>query len=425
MRSFHALPDTPHELSATLPCLILLLCARFAPMVAATLPEGNTGIASHYAGDAGIASDSSVVFAEGFEEATVPALTARWEQCQHTETFSFSTDVPATSAGGKSLLITQPGGSAWGGDLYRRLLPGYTQIFVRYYVKFEQNSFQIHHGPMWVGGLNPATSWPNPNAGVRPAGDERFSTGSEPMGTAWRWDFYAYWTGMRGNPGGPQFWGNDFVNDATWTAWRGTWICVEQMVTLNDPVTESNGEQALWVDGKLRRKDGQIISYLGKGFPKGKWVWDSFTPDTSGTPFEGYQWRTNAALTINYLWPQVYITDAPAGQASRVWFDDIVVATRYVGPLQPSSSVMARPCRDESRGPAIKREGPRIVLAAGPAARGGSIALFSSSGRTAFACPQWNGAGFFSIRGMQPGVYIARLRDGDGTLPQRIVIEGN
>lgn len=46
---------------------------------------------------------------------------------------------------------------------------------------------------------------------------------------------------------------------------KDRWICVELMIKMNDPVDEHNGELALWIDGKL-------ISYLGKGFPKGKWV---------------------------------------------------------------------------------------------------------------------------------------------------------
>jgi len=31
----------------------------------------------------------------------------------------------------------------------------------------------------------------------------------------------------------------------------------------------------------------------------------------------------------------LYITDAPKGHVSKVWFDNIVVADRYIGPIQP------------------------------------------------------------------------------------------
>jgi hypothetical protein len=41
-------------------------------------------------------------------------------------------------------------------------------------------------------------------------------------------------------------------------------------------------------------------------------------------------------LNLNYLWLLLYITDAPAGHVSKVWFDDIVVAREYIGPISRS-----------------------------------------------------------------------------------------
>lgn len=118
------------------------------------------------------------------------------------------------------------------------------------------------------------------------------------------------------------------------------------MVKMND-VGDSNGEMALWIDGKL-------IRHLGKGFPKGKWVFDKFLPGeggdsvrwnngkgdrehftttTGGAPFEGFRWRTAPELNVNYVWAYLYMTDVPDGHVSKVWFDNIVVATDYIGPL--------------------------------------------------------------------------------------------
>ena len=50
-------------------------------------------------------------------------------------------------------------------------------------------------------------------------------------------------------------------------------------------------------------------------------------------PFEGFRWRTIDDLKANYVWLYLYITDAPAGHVSRVWFDDMVIATDYIGPI--------------------------------------------------------------------------------------------
>jgi hypothetical protein len=39
-------------------------------------------------------------------------------------------------------------------------------------------------------------------------------------------------------------------------------------------------------------------------------------------------------VSLNFLWVLLYITRAPQGHVSKVWFDDIVVATEYIGPIQ-------------------------------------------------------------------------------------------
>lgn len=294
------------------------------------------GLASRYAGDAGIAEDPNVVFVEDFEAGSLEAVTARWESVQNAEIMSLSADVPEASGGTHSLLMAHVGGRSTGGHLYRRLLPGYEELFVRFYVKFDPDCFPIHHF-VHLGGYHPPTPWPQGGAGIRPNGDERFTTGVEPYGKQWRWDFYSYWMDMRSSPDGKS-WGHDFINDPALKVERGRWICVELRMQMNDPVTQSNGEQSLWIDGKPWHKDGQLISHLGEGFPHGKWVWDSFLPDPDGTPFEGFRWRRDEALDLNFLWLLLYITDAPPGRISRVWFDDIVVARRYIGPINSSSA---------------------------------------------------------------------------------------
>lgn len=288
-------------------------------------------LASKYRGDKGIVNDPNVIFAENFEEGSLEAVKSRWESVKSIEIMSLSREVPPGSAGKHSLLMTHIGGKGTGGHLYRRLLPGYEELYVRFYVKFDPDCYPIHHF-FHVGGYNPPTPWPQGGAGIRPVGNERFTIGVEPFGRKWRWDFYCYWMGMRSSPD-RKFWGHNFINDEALKAERGRWICVELMIKMNDPVTEHNGQQALWIDGKPWSKDGRIISHLGKGFPKGRWVWDSFIPNPKGTPFEGFQWRNVKELKLNFLWVLLYITKAPPGHISKVWFDNIVVAKKYIGPI--------------------------------------------------------------------------------------------
>ncbi len=295
---------------------------------------GGPGLARHYPGDQGIENDPAVVFAENFEEPNLDAVWSRWEGIQNNGTMSLSPDVPPGGAGRQSLLMAHVGGRSTGGHLYRQLLPGYDKLHVRFYVKFDPNCFPIHHF-VHVGGYNPPTPWPQGGAGIRPDGNERFTTGVEPYGKYWRWDFYSYWMAMRSSPDGKS-WGHDFINDPALSAERGRWICVELMMKMNEPVTQSNGEQALWIDGRPWIRDGQTVSHLGQGFPRGKWVWDSFNPDPQGEPFEGFRWRTTEDLKLNFLWLLLYITDSPPGHISKVWFDDIVVAREYIGPINTS-----------------------------------------------------------------------------------------
>ena len=311
--------------------LIFVFCFLGAGQAEESQSELRHGLANRYKGDKGIEKDPDVIFAENFEAGSLDAVKARWESVQNIDIMSLSPDVPAASAGKHSLLMTHVGGKSTGAHLYRRLLPGYEQLYVRFYVKFARDCYPIHHF-VHVGGYNPATSWPQGGAGIRPEGDARFTTGVEPCGAQWRWDFYSYWMQMRSSPDGKS-WGHDFINDPGLEVRRGRWICVELMMKMNDPVTASNGEQALWIDGRRWDKDSQTISHLGDGFPRGRWVWDSFLADPQGEPFEGFRWRTASDLNLNFLWLLLYITKAPPGHVSKVWFDDIVVARRYIGPI--------------------------------------------------------------------------------------------
>jgi hypothetical protein len=293
--------------------------------------EGSVGLATKYLGEAGIENDPAVVFVEGFEEGNLDAVGKRWDSAENKGIMSLSPDVPPGSGGTHSLLMSHVGGKSNGGNLYRRLLPGYDKLYVRFYVKFDPDCAPIHHF-VHVGGYNPPTPWAQGGAGIRPTGDERFTTGVEPYANKWRWDFYSYWMDMRSSPDGKS-WGHDFLNDPALQAVRGQWTCVELMMKMNDPVTQSNGEQALWIDGRPWEKNGQVVSHLGAGFPRGKWTWDSFHSDPNGTPFEGFRWRSTPDLKLNFLWLLLYITDAPLGHVSKVWFDNIVVARAYIGPI--------------------------------------------------------------------------------------------
>lgn len=340
-------------------CLIvavvhLLLGVFGVGTLPAALPEGENGVAAKYPGDSGIEKDPGVVFVEQFDADTVALVLRRWESEKGQKIMSLSSDVAAGSADRQSLLITHVGGEGNGGHLYRRLAPGYDKLHYRFYVKFDKDCAPVHHF-FQVGGYHPATAWPQGGAGQRPAGDKRFSTGVEPCGDHWRWDYYSYWQQMRGSPPRGQTWGNSFIHDPALKVRRGEWICVELMMKMND-VGRANGEMALWIDGRL-------VSHFGPGFPKGKWIFDKFLPGEGGegvrwndrlnrrerlevprdgAPFEGFAWRSDKNLRLNFLWLLCYLTNAPRGHVSKIWLDNVVVAKTYIGPISHGKKRRAR-----------------------------------------------------------------------------------
>jgi len=53
-----------------------------------------------------------------------------------------------------------------------------------------------------------------------------------------------------------------------------------------------------------------------------------------GEPFEGFRFRRDEQLQLNFVWLLCYITKAADGRTSRIRFDDLVIARDYIGPLQ-------------------------------------------------------------------------------------------
>ncbi|MHB8520329.1 MAG: nitrilase-related carbon-nitrogen hydrolase [Limisphaerales bacterium] len=299
------------------------------------------GLAAKYPGDAGIARDPDVLFAENFETGSVQEIGKRWGAIsnQDGKVMAFSDDVPPVSAGKRSLQMTATLGENTGGHLYARLPHGADKVFARFYVKFASDAGYLHHF-VTLGGYHPATAWPQGGAGERPRGDERFTAGIEPYGNYGRypapgaWNFYAYWPEMKGSADG-RFWGNSLTPAQPALVPRNRWQCVEVMLQCNSAPDKSDGELALWLEGNP-------TLHLGPGAPRSRWTGLGFSlVDQGGEPFEGFRWRTSRDLQINFFWLLHYVTEnaprqnhaAAPNPINRVWFDDIVVSTAYVGPI--------------------------------------------------------------------------------------------
>ncbi|PYJ55593.1 MAG: hypothetical protein DME24_24645, partial [Verrucomicrobia bacterium] len=253
---------------------------------------------------------------------------------------AFSSDVPPAGAGKRSLQMTATLGENTGGHLYTRLPREVDKAYARFYVKFAADAAYIHHF-VTLGGYNPPTAWPQGGAGERPRGDDRFTVGIEPYGNYGRyaapgaWNFYTYWHEMKGSADG-KYWGNSLTPAQPTLVPRDRWQCVEVMLQCNSAPDKSDGELALWLDGKP-------VIHIGPGARRSRWTGMGFSlVEQGGEPFEGFRWRTNDQLKINFLWLLHYVTELAGRQnhvakpnpINRVWFDDIVVGTEYVGPIQ-------------------------------------------------------------------------------------------
>ena len=304
------------------------------------------GLAMKYPGDVGIDKDPAFVWGENFEEATVAALDARYDSENNPTGITFATDVPAKSSGKATGKFTA-GGASSATDLYKKLSDaGYDELFVRYYAKYQANA-AWHHTSVWIGGYNPALAYPDPQAGLKPTGSDRFAVALEPIygvGSPHpEMDFYDYWMGMHSwmdvPSGSTAYYGNAVVHQASLVVDDDAWMCIEMHVKINsDPSSTTGGELGLW-------KNDISIQQFSSAAPTGYWIKDKFCPTgadstecTDYPPASGtamipldLQWRSAAALKLNYFWPQNYITDPTTGV---VEYDDMIVATSRVGCLE-------------------------------------------------------------------------------------------
>jgi len=300
------------------------------------MAQTSGGISALYPGDVGIENNAAVRFTEQFEEGVIGNIASKWDATKNTDRMQLVTDVPPGTPAGHSLSVPAIGGVIEGGQLYKVLTPGIDDtIYVRYYVKYPTTNNFAHTG-IWVGGYNPVSAWPDPQAGSKPNGADRFIAGAEQNTITGGFDHYDYWMAMHPDAGG-SYWGDFLLNNPSVKATGGQWTCVEEMVKLNNPTTAFNGEHAIWLNGVK-------VSHLGQGFPKGYWNGGRFMQDpTSTTTFEGFRWRSTSALNINWIWLQNYSPDTPAGQTTTLLFDHVVVATSYIGCLGSAAQVPEAP----------------------------------------------------------------------------------
>lgn len=303
--------------------------------------DDSAGLAFLYPGDVNIEKDPGVLYVEKFDDGMTNIL-SRYDDKKNTEGMSMDTDVPPGSPGLHSLKMTSiTGGVNNGGHLFKHFTPGFDSVvYIRYYVKYPSSSNKyFHHEGVWFGGYNPATDYPFPQAGACGRSGNRLSIAYENIwqGVNPGMDTYLYWGDMKSYDGGNTCYGNTMISEGR-TGFGNPpaaaapvnkfdqWMCVEVMVKLNNPITAYNGELRIWQDGKE-------VGHWGPGFPHGHWLKDKWYNNPSDPAFQGFRWRTDDKLNINWLWFE-FFHDDPKAPSSNIKFDHLVMATKYIGPIK-------------------------------------------------------------------------------------------
>jgi hypothetical protein len=266
------------------------------------------GFARQWPGDIGISGSADVMFADNFESGE---LGRSWDEVSDKsgKVLRFGCPEVESLLGKRCLRVEAHLGEDTGGGL-TKWFESAESLFIRFYARFDTNCDYVHHFVTLRANksLRGGDKWSGfGGAGIKPLGDERFSTAIEPWGNwgRWsppgRWNFYSYWHEMQASPDG-KYWGNSFEVPTAPEIARGRWMCVEFMLKHNTPGLR-DGEQAFWIDGVLQ----------------GHW--------------KGINWRKTENLKANAFTLESYITDRwTKNPVNVVYFDNVVIARRYIGP---------------------------------------------------------------------------------------------
>ena len=287
------------------------------------LPEGNNGIAAKHPGDVGIASDLNVIFADDFESyVQATDIAKRWDNMYQNQYVAITTTAANVYAGKQALEFTLPQETAELSDAVEKIVsPELDLLFLRYYSKFQPpydvvgsshngSSISAHYevGYQSTPGV-PADgtnkflanleNWRGEAATVSP-GDLNIYVYHPLQRSQWGDHFFP--TGLvMPNTSIPFDFGSDFVSRPDIIPALDRWYAYELMVKANTP-GQNDGRIAAWVDGKL------------------------------AMDFPNLRLRDVASLTIDRFALCFHIGSNPNGQ-SKKWYDNVVAAKSYIGPL--------------------------------------------------------------------------------------------
>ena len=317
-------------------CIVTMNTARTvnAQFNTQTVSPPPGSIAAKYSKDSGIGNDPNVIFHETFESA--PSVFINRFTGGSLSGVSSSTDVSSATGGIQSARLIP---SSISGTLYKRLSTDYTELYMRYYIKYLGNI--SHHSGGYMGGYFPPTDFPQGDAGlkgIRPNGDRLFISAFEQAGASpgqplTRLDTYNNWIDMQGIDFGGLYFGRSLLSVENHPINVGSWKCVEMRVKMNSTTVSRDGELQIWVD------DNQVQNFIpnsptGQYDTVGNWI------TGSGSGFPGLQWRDILSYGVNWIKLQNY---SDVGTPFDVLYDDLVVGTSRIGCINQGSATDTTP----------------------------------------------------------------------------------
>jgi hypothetical protein len=306
-------------------------------LTAPTTAPADSGIAARYPGDKNIASDPAVIFADDFESYTSPSqLTSKWSSAYQSPNLRIATEQGNYYAGSKALEMTLPISTAEVANaLTKTIASTVDTAFIRAYTKFDPGysvTTSNHNG------LRLSAKYPGP--GIKPPVDGTgfflFLLQNNIQGSGRPGEImpgyshiYAYWPKQRSEFGDHWYsdgyvvpYDNTIGNNGEWLAYpaqypdfqplpnwqpqRDRWYCYELMVKANTP-GNNDGEVKYWIDGNV--------------------VGD----------FPNLNIRSISALKIDTA--QIGLHALHSERVNKKWYDNVVVATQYIGPMVGASPI--------------------------------------------------------------------------------------
>lgn len=280
------------------------------------------GIAAAFTNDNGIENHPSVIFATGFESDT---WSSEWSGVSHSPQYvtqiESAPEEKFESLIGKAVRVRMGEGSNYGGSLRFKFADKTgeepEEIYWRYYLRFSDT-----WNPTVTGGKLPgvAGTYGRAGWGGRPVDGTNgwsargtfhtamndnppFGENKNPIG------WYCYHADMDGSYGDVWYWTKGYNGYLA----NNKWYAVEQYCKMNTP-GQNDGILRGWVNGKLAYEKTDI------------------------------KFRTVDDLKIEEIWMNVYHGGTAASPADMdLYFDNVVIATEYIGPINSGASAIENP----------------------------------------------------------------------------------